>query len=86
MHVEHLQCLNVKSATATATAAMRFARELLRFTSADGAEHLITESAHTLGRLTGYYVTLCNRALPPASLTVAPNVCCARCARSPLIT
>lgn len=83
---EHLQCLIVKVATATLTAAMRFARDLMRFTSADQVEHLISLDAHVLGRLTGYYVTLCNKELPPASLTVAPLARCTRCQHSPLLT
>jgi len=58
---------------------------LTRLTDAEGWEHWVSDEAMLLGRLTGWYVTLCGWAVPPASLTAPPGRPCLHCARSQLI-
>lgn len=58
---------------------------LTRLTDADGWEHLVNEEAMLLGRLTGFYVTLCGWTVAPASLTAPPGRMCGYCAESKLV-
>ena len=58
---------------------------LTRLTDADGWEHWVSEEAMLLGRLTGFYVTLCGWTVAPASLTAPPGRGCWYCAQSKLI-
>lgn len=58
---------------------------LTRLTDADGWEHWVNEEAMVLGRLTGWYVTLCGWTVAPASLTAPPGRACRYCRESQLV-
>lgn len=57
---------------------------LYRVTDVQGREHLVSDAAMQLGRITGYYVALCSYVAWPASLASPPGRACPACATSPL--
>lgn len=57
---------------------------LVRLTDVQGIEHSVTDEAMVLGRITGYYVTLCGWTVEGSSLTAPPGRSCRRCLESTL--